>query len=290
MRRLYLATILTFLSFAIFAQTKTIVGIMPFNTSSGNNDRLYNVYYNQNNEKNIVAIQDAVSDAFLNAKRFTLVEREKMNLITGEKKNQQGEDYIDGQTVEQSKSLGASYIVTGNVTEASFEEQNNSIGYGGLSISSRKAKISFNIKVIDVSTGEIMASEKFSSEAKGKNGFDNALNIIKPNIEKFIKDNFKITVSIASVEEKNATNEATKVLISGGTGIGLKPQMTLKVFEVAILTVDGRKIPRKKEVGQIVVEKVEDENFSICKVTSGGALIASKLEGGTNLKCEIIAE
>lgn len=289
MRNFYLSTILTLLTVAGYSQTKTIVGIMPFNTTSNNNDNYYN--RNQNQNKNIIAIQDAVSDAFLNAKRFTLVEREKMALITGEKKTQQSEDYIDGQTVEQSKSMGASYIVTGNVTEASFEEKQSEMGgIGGFNIPSRKAKISFNIKVIDVSTGEIMASEKFSAEAKGKNGYDDALNIIKPNIEKFIKDNFKITASIASVEEKNASNEATKVLISGGTGIGLKPQTTLKVFELTSLMVDGKKIPRKKEIGQIVVEKVEDENFSICNVTVGGSVIATKSEAGANLKCEIISE
>jgi hypothetical protein len=287
MKNLYLTTILALLTIATFAQTKTIVGIMPFNSPT-NNDGYYNQRDNQN--KNVIAIQDAVSDAFLNAKRFTLVEREKMALIKGEKKNQQSEDYIDGQTVEQSKSMGASYIVTGNVTEASFEEQNQSLGYGGLSIPSRKAVISFNIKVIDVSTGEIMASERFSSEAKGKNGFDDALNIIKPNIEKFIKGNFKITISIANIEEKNATNEATKVLISGGTGIGLKPQSVLKVFELTTLTVDGRKISRRKEIAQIMVENVEDENFSICKVISGGATITTRTEAGANLKCEIITE
>ena len=57
-----------------------------------------------------------------------------------------------------------------------------------------------------------------------------------------------------------------------------------------MLIVDLKKIPRKKEIGQIVVEKVEDENFSICNVTVGGAIIATKSEAGANLKCEIIAE
>lgn len=288
MKNFYLTAFLTLLTITGFSQTKTIVGIMPFNTTSNGNDNYYN-RQNQSQSANIVAIQDAVSDAFLNAKRFTLVEREKMALIKGEKKTQQSDEFIDGSTVEQSKSMGASYIVTGNVSEASFDEQINSVGYG-LSIPSRKAKISFNIKVIDVSTGEIMASEKFSAEAKGKNGYDEALKIIKPNIEKFIKDNFKITASIANIEAKNASNEATKVLISGGTSIGLKPSTTLKVFELTSLMVDGKKIPRKKEIGQIVVEKVEDENFSICNVTVGGAIIATKSEAGANLKCEIISE
>ena len=95
---------------------------MPFNTTSSSNDNYYN-RQNQTQSANVIAIQDAVSDAFLNAKRFTLVEREKMALIKREKKTQQSEEFIDGSTVEQSKSMGASYIVTGNIQEASFEEK-----------------------------------------------------------------------------------------------------------------------------------------------------------------------
>lgn len=290
MNKVYLFTILTLITFTGFSQTKKIVAIDKFESQPSNQrNNYYDRNSNNSQENNIIAIQDLVSNAFLSTKRFTLVEREKMNQIKKEKKTQQGEDFLDGVTVEQSKSLGADYLITGNVLEATFEEKSSSVGYG-LSIPSRKAKISFNIKVTDVSTGEIMATEKFNADANGKNGYDEALKIIKPNIEKFIKDNFKISASIASIEAKNASNEATKVLISGGTAIGLKPNTTLKVFELTSLMVDGKKIPRKKEIGQIVVEKVEDENFSICNVTIGGAIIATKSEAGANLKCEIISE
>ena len=80
MKKVYLTAIFTLLTFTAFTQTKTIVGIMPFNTTSSGNDNYYN-RQNQTQSANIIAIQDAVSDAFLNAKRFTLVEREKMELL-----------------------------------------------------------------------------------------------------------------------------------------------------------------------------------------------------------------
>ena len=280
------------LNISLFSQNKKIVAIDKF---AGQSSIQKNIYSDRNTnnsqDKNIIAIQDLVSNAFLSTKRFTLVEREKMDLIKKELNTQKSEDFIDGFTVEQSKSLGADYLITGNVLEASFEEKQIAMGrIGGLSIANKTAKISFNIKVTDVSTGENMASENFSADANGKNGYDEALQIIKPNIEKFIKDNFKIILSIAGIEEKNAANEAIKVLISGGSSMGLIPHITLKVYEIKYVTVDNKKIPRKTEVGQIVVEKVEDENFSICKVTTGGSLIASKSEAGVNLKCEIISE
>ena len=85
MKKVYLTAIFTLLTFTAFTQTKTIVGIMPFNTTSSGNDNYYN-RQNQTQSANIIAIQDAVSDAFLNAKRFTLVEREKMALIKEKRK------------------------------------------------------------------------------------------------------------------------------------------------------------------------------------------------------------
>jgi hypothetical protein len=291
MKKLYIAAVLGILSVSGFSQSKTIVGIMPFKSSASGNENSVS----DNNSQRITAIQDAVSDAFLSAKRFTLVEREKMGQINTEKKTQQSEDFIDGQVVEQSKSLGASYIVTGNVSEASFEEkQSNFSGIGvgklALPIANRTAKVSFNLKVIDVSTGEIMASDNFSASAKGKSGFDTALQTIKPGIEKFIKDNFKIIVSVASVEEKGTGGEALKVLISGGSSLGFKSMTTLKVFELSFLMIDGKKIPRKKELGKIQIANVEDENFSLCTVLNGGAEIAKRFAAGASIKCEIISE
>ena len=54
------------------------------------------------------------------------------------------------------------------------------------------------------------------------------------------------------------------------------------------MEVDGKKLARKKTLGTIVVEKIEDENFSICTVKEGGADIAKKVAAGAKVKCEII--
>jgi len=40
----------------------------------------------------------------------------------------------------------------------------------------------------------------------------------------------------------------------------------------------GKKLERKKEIGELKITKVEDENFSICSVSSGGIEINSKFE------------
>lgn len=279
-----LLVLLTVGSFS-FGQNKTLIGIVPFKSSSQEND----YYSRSSSSSDKTAIQDAVADAFLKTKRFSLVEREKMDQLKSEKNLQKDEDFLDGQVIEQSKSLGAQYVVLGNISKAKVETKQSSIPYVGTT-TSYVSEIAFSIRVVDVATGEIMASNSFNKSAKGKNSFEDALSSLKPEIEKFIKDNFKIVASIASIEEKNSSGEATKVLISGGSSTGVFENNSFKVYEVSELLVDGKKLTRKKTIGKIVVTKVEDENFSICTVKEGGADITKKMEAGAKIKCELINE
>lgn len=286
-RKLFISALFIWtLTTNVFAQNKTIVGIMPFTATNQDG------YYNRSSQNNyVIAIQDAVSDAFLETKRFTLVEREKMELLRKEKQQQQTEEFIDGSVVEQSKSLGASYIVTGNILEAGIQEKQSEAsiitGMAGLGgITARKGIVNFNIKVVNVESGEILASEKFTASESGKNGFDKALDIIKPKIKDFIKNNFKTTMSVASVEDK----ANGRLLIAGGSSVGVNVGTNLKIYEEAVYNIDGKKTVRKKELGKGSVEKVEDESFSICKITVNAPEIISKIENGAKIKCEVITQ
>lgn len=272
---------------SLFAQNKTLIGIVPFKGAAAQEEGYYRRSNSSSNYN--VAIQDAVADAFLKTKRFSLVEREKMDQLKSEKNLQKDEDFIDGQVIEQSKSLGAQYIVLGNVSKAQVESKETILPVVGRT-TSYTAEIAFNIRVVDVATGEIIASNSFNKTGKGKNSFEETLETIKPEIETFIKNNFKITASLASIEEKNGNGEATKVLISGGSSTGVLEKNAFKVYEVSELMVDGKKLTRKKTIGKIIVAKVEDENFSVCTILEGAAEITKKMEGGAKIKCELINE
>ncbi len=273
-----------------FAQSKTLIGIVPFKSATQQEDRFSRSSSSSSGEHK-TAIQDAVADAFLKTKRFSLVEREKMDQLKSEKNLQKDEDFIDGQVIEQSKSLGAQYVVLGNVSKAKVETKDMNVNLPVLGRpTSNLAEIAFSIRIVDVATGEVMASNSFNKTAKGKNSFEEALENIKPEIETFIKNNFKVTASIASIEDKNSNGEATKVLISGGSAAGVLEKNSFKVYELSELTVDGKKLTRKKTIGKVIVSKVEDENFSVCSVLEGGAEIAKKMEGGAKIKCELVNE
>ena len=54
------------------------------------------------------------------------------------------------------------------------------------------------------------------------------------------------------------------------------------------MEVNGKKLQRKKEIGELKILKVEDENFSTCSVSSGGIEINSKFE--SKIKLQIITK
>src|SRR6478735_5958232 len=120
-RQLSILFLLLAISNYCFAHNKTLIGIVPFEGGATSNERIdYEQPSKNSSKEHIVAIQDAVADAFLSTKRFSLVEREKMYQLTSEKNLQKNEDFIDGQVIEQSRSLGAQYVVVGNVTKATL--------------------------------------------------------------------------------------------------------------------------------------------------------------------------
>ena len=66
-----------------FGQGKIIIGIMPFKSSAEQGGNYNN--RRQNQSQQTTAIEDAVTNVFVQTKRFSLVERQKMDQIKSEK-------------------------------------------------------------------------------------------------------------------------------------------------------------------------------------------------------------
>ncbi len=264
------------------SQSKINVGVLPFNYVNGAADY-----------QDVNAIQESVTNAFVKTKRFNIVDRTKMEALKSEKELQKSEDFISGNVVAQGVSLGADYLITGIVSSATKTQKYvertrldgskyNQIVY--------EATINFSCKVLDVSTGQVINSETFSTSGgtslfgliptadNPQEAFGSSLSSLTKNIDKWVGKNFPATFSIVEIQDRDSKGNATKVLISGGSGTGLERKEGLKVVEVSEMMVDGKKLIRKKEIGELRVEKVEDENFSVCSVRDGEAEITKKFE------------
>ncbi|SEW02433.1 hypothetical protein SAMN05428988_1362 [Chitinophaga sp. YR573] len=274
-RRMLSVFISIAVSTAAFGQSKTVIGIAPFRSGASQNSN------------NVVSVQETVADVFSRNKRLTLIEKDKMAQVKAD--SLQTTETVDPQLLEQAKATGAQYVITGNVARAAVEIKQTNIPVIGVT-TANVAEISFTMSVIDVARAEVVATSTFIGNGRGKIAFEDALKDLKPQIERFIKDNFKVTVSIAEIEEKNSNGGAAKVLIVAGSLLGVKELDEFRVYELTELTVDGKKMTRKKTLGKIAVAKVEDENFSVCTVQEGGIEIAKKVEEKAKIKCEMITE
>ena len=264
---------------SVSAQEKICVGIMKFTNSI------------ENDTDKIAAsmAEETTSTSFVKTKRFTIVDRAKMDSLNAEKELQKSEAFIDGKTIETSKGLGAQYLISGNVNSASITESITNEGqkyYG--------CTVTIVLKVINVSTGQVIASETISKGSgtalfsmpsdTAQDALNKAVKGLDVGIDKFVKTNFPVIFAIAEIQEVNKKNEAKTVLISGGNAFGLKKGDKLKVVEISILEVGGKKLERKKEIGELKINKVEDDNFSSCSVSSGGADINAKFIAKANLQ------
>ncbi|WP_291907287.1 CsgG/HfaB family protein [Chitinophaga sp. CB10] len=249
-----------------FAQNKPVIGV----TFKGNDSATYQS-----------AIQNTVEDAFLRTRRFDLVERGEMENV----KNQASESA----SLTAMRELKAQYLLIGNVVSVMEDQKQSKVPVLGTTVTPQ-AEIIFNVKVLDVNTGDLVASGNFNNIGKGKNAFNDALLGTRNRLDKFIKDNFKLTATIASIEEKNTYGDASRVLLTAGHAVDLREGDEFKVYENVEVNVEGRKINRKRTIGKIVVARIEDEHFSVCSVVEGAGEITKLLNGNATLRCELTAE
>jgi len=287
MKKLFITAALFFgFNSLTHAQEKTGVGIMAFTFVK-----------EAASSQNVNSIEETVTNAFVKTKRFNIVDRTKRELLRKEKNLQKSEYFIDGNVIAQGISLGADFLISGHVISAQAErmETTPDATTGKITIT-YKAKLAIALKVIDVATGQVITSEtiepKGGSSLGGMIGMapstpeasiSKAIKDIEVKVDDFVNKNFPVTFPIVEIQEKDSKGTATKIMIAGGSAFNLSKGDKLKVVEVSIIEVNGKKLERKKEIGQLKVTKVEDENFSTCSVSSGGIDINAKFEAKAKL-------
>ena len=139
---------------------KHAVGVVDFQNDAGYHSR-WKLGYN---------LSILLESALFDTGRFVLVEREKLGIIMGEQDlAASGRMAQASQVAQTGKLRPAKYIATGALTEV---EENESGGHGGFNIkgirvggSKADAKLTIIAKLIDSTTGEIIAKKRITGEA-----------------------------------------------------------------------------------------------------------------------------
>lgn len=274
MKNLFYTLVLSFFCLTTFAQDKIGIAVMPLTQSKSGGE-----------ETSVSpTVYEIISGAFVKAKRFNVIERSKLEALQKEKNLQKTEDYMDGKVVEQGKSLGAQYLILGNINNAS--ETKNTTTLYGISVTKSKANVEVTIKVVDVATNLVIASENLVANADGNasGAMQKALNNLEGEVNKFLNNNFPVQFSLVEVTEFGKKGEARKVVISGGSGSGVRQNDAFSVVEKTTVEIDGVKKTRNKVIGKVRVAKVEDADFSQAMVEEGASEIADKVKAGVKLK------
>lgn len=302
---LFIFFLTTLLSFAQEASDNYILGVFPVTTSVSGG------------EKYVEKLNAILSVAFLEKKRFTIVDRTKLEQITKERNLQKQEEFLDGFVAEQGKSLGAQYLIQGNIdnlsaqstqirksrTVGSYPNQTTQYYYvPGYSVTA-----SVSITIFDVSTGQIKGTKIFNLsgtwETENREEAINAsLNKLSPKIEKgarvskaplfiWINDMFPVAMKILKVEESDKKGRPKMVLIKGGEDMDLhRGRMGGSILQVYIndkMEIDGKVFDRQLPIGEIMVDENQGE-FTICKVKDGADEILKRMNEGKTLLLKMI--
>src|SRR5512134_1069079 len=119
---------------------------------------------------------DQVVDALVNDGTFRVIERKKLDTVLAEQDFAQSDraDPSAAKLAKIGKVLGVKYIIAGSITKFSTESRGGAVRVKGIGLGGKKAKseVALTARVIDTTTGEIVASAKGLGESSKGGGFD----------------------------------------------------------------------------------------------------------------------
>lgn len=310
MRAIILSALLLF-QFNSYSQENSdgnyVVGILPVTSVTGEGQ-----VYTSN-------VQAIVTKVFVEKSRFTVVDRTKLDQIAKERNLQKQEDFLNGEVIEQGKSLGAQYLISANINQIAKRGgyiEKSKIEYDSYSkqyytkkyqVYLTQIDLIINVQIIDVTTGVVKSNKSITSNAEAETtSQETVINSAVRGLEVYIKayanNAFPVFMKIIKVETTDKKGLPKTVLIKGGSDVDLSYQKTsgfygigkkdvsseLEVYENATEIVDGKEYKRKITVGKVKISEVQGE-FSICEVKKGAEEIQQKLNEGKTLFLKIIS-
>lgn len=244
---------------------------------------------------------DLMVNALLNTNRFRVFERAKLDAILQEQGFQHFSGLVDQTTaVKLGKMIGVDSILTGSITNISFKKAEG-IKIGPLKVGKSSAKVVMTIRIIDITTGEILFSTVQEEEASksaisgvlpipipGGIGFshEEAVDVLSAVelicnkvVLNFVAKMDKKTVELSSAPlagyvvkvESTSSGGIIQVSINLGVNSGIKVGDEVRIYREGEVIID----PKTNEVlsreldliAQAKVMKVEDK-LSIALVTT----------------------
>lgn len=256
---------------------KPRVAILPFDAARVSDKQVFD-------KSGVAAFSDAAAQKALNAfvemKRFTVIERAAIDKILSEQNFQMG-DFADDQTITSiGKLLGTQYIVHGQIQSVSTSKKEKKY----------RAQVQLHLRIIDVASGEVKSSRDVSGKSESRKELGSkiayeALEDAETGIAQFIRSAFPVEGRIVKlIIEGKKKEEKEFALISCGKEIGTREGDRFHVVQEEAIEVDGQTFKRQKAIGKLKVKRLEvDGIFSVCEILDGKKAIKSELDAGKEL-------
>ena len=267
--------------------------------------------------QDVATVQDIVTNAFINSKRFNILEREMLDKLMGEAETQKEENFINNITslAEQGKMVGAKYLLLGKVSKISIEETNvknkvekqdkydKKTGSQSTSVASKTsdfiAYVNITLRIVDVETGEVTGSttiniqpgfvdrKLFAANTKG-GALRKTEKPITKETDMFLKQNLPIQIQIGKIiEEKKGKVLSLYVLAGDQQGISAGTKINIVRVEFEDFG-DGSKTRVETTVSEGKVVELKGAKVSVAKISKGGDQLMKEINGGSDLFCKTI--
>ncbi len=235
-----------------------------------------------------------LESALFATNRFVIVEREKLGTVMQEQDLQaSGRAARAANTAQTGKLRSARYLATGTIVEASADTSGDA---GGLNIrgvhiggSSAKAKVVIIVKLVDTTSGQLVANERISGEAGrssinlgyvGGNVGGSVSSFAKTPIGEAVQDCINQAVRIIALKMEGTPIEGNVVALSGDqVVISLGTNYNIAAGQTLIARKPGEQLTdpgtgeilgssEGEEVGTLQVTSPR-EKLSYCKLIDG---------------------
>ena len=245
---------------------------------------------------------DLMINALLSTNRFRVFERAKLDLLLQEQNFQHFSGLVDQTTaVKLGKMIGVDAILTGSITNISFKKSEG-IKIGPIKVGKSYAKVVMTIRIIDVTTGEILFSTVQEEEAS-KSGVSGVLPIPIPGGIAFSKqeavdvlsavelicnkvvlnfvakiDKKNIAVSSAPLEgyvvkvESTSSGAITQVYINLGENSGIQVGDEIRIYREGEAILD----PKTNEILDRELDLIAQARITTIKDKLSVALVTTK--------------
>lgn len=260
------------------------------------------------------AATEKVTNAFVRLKRFKVLSRKDVEKVMNEQNFQMSDNVNPETAVQMGNMMGAGYMVMGQMQNVSATEIKDA---KGKATNSYTGNVEMQLRIVDLSTGEITASKDFKGDKGGaaagvasvlggfmknagaatnavatiggsntpSNAAFAALNQAEDKIYEWAKAAFPVEGEIFEILKEDKKDGAVRVNITCGKDIGVGKKDAFKVYIETEIEVAGKMRKKTTDLGKLVVKNVAEDGWSSeCEVEKGGKTISDNFKKGVKMK------